>query len=115
MRARHLLQSRPGRIIVIGAVIVTSWQGWLSYQAATKMPRDLRVHISARGTVDLRVTLRFPAERFHILMFQRFGRVSGTEGATVEVRSVPVDRVGAIARLYWVQQITPLRKEGEQP
>lgn len=112
---RRILASRAGRLIVIAAVLVAGWQGWLASQAQRKIPQDLAAHVSARGTVDLLVTLRFPPERFHILMFQRFGRVSGTEGHSVEVRSVPVDRVRAIARLYWVDSITPLPREGEQP
>ncbi|MBI2201648.1 MAG: hypothetical protein HYU43_06875 [Armatimonadetes bacterium] len=111
----RLVTSRPGRIILLIILVIISWQAWLTYQATGKVPPDLRAHASARGTVDLRVTLRFPPERFHILTFQRFGRVSGSDGNAVEVRSVPVHRVKEIARFYWVSQIAPLPKEGEQP
>lgn len=74
------------------------------------MPSDLAAHLSPHGTADLRVTLRFPPERFHILAMQRLGRVSGTEGNTIEVRGVPAARVREIARYYWVKQITPFRE-----
>ncbi|MBI3976174.1 MAG: hypothetical protein HY334_07255 [Armatimonadetes bacterium] len=105
---RRVLASRPARLLLIIALVVAAWQGWLAYQAGPKIPPDLERYVSARGTVDLVVTLRFPPERFHILMFQRFGRVSGTRDHSVEVRSVPVRRVREIARFYWVQQIAPL-------
>lgn len=105
---RRVLASRPARLLLFIALVVAAWQGWLAYQAGPKIPQDLERYVSARGTVDLVVTLRFPPERFHILMFQRFGRVSGTRGNSVEVRSVPAQRVREIARFYWVQQIAPL-------
>ncbi|MDR7419724.1 MAG: hypothetical protein QN178_12525 [Armatimonadota bacterium] len=113
MTLRRLLASRAGRLALGAAVVVAVWQGWLAHQAAAKMPPDLAAYASARGTVDLRVTLRFPPERFHTLMMQRFGRVSGTEGHVIEVRSVPVERVRDIARLYWVKSIVPFRDERE--
>ena len=52
--------------------------------------------------------LPFPPERFHVLMFQRFGRVSGTQDQSVEVRGVDPARLNAIARYYWVSRIEPL-------
>ncbi len=110
MSIRPVLGSRPGRIVVIAGAVIVAWQVWLAVQAAPKIPSDLQQYASPRGTVDLRVTLRFPPERFHILMFQKFGRISGTAGDAVEVRSVRVERVREIARFYWVRSITPLRE-----
>ena len=106
------MRSTFGRAAVVLVVLVLAWQGWLSWQARPKVPPDLAQHVSGRGTVDLVVTLRFPPERFHILMFQRFGRVSGTEGRTVELRGVATARVREIARFYWVERIVPLVSDG---
>jgi hypothetical protein len=103
-------RTRTGRMALAALGAVAAWHAWLEVQAAAKVPPDLRVYVSPRGTIDLRVTLRFPPERFHVLMFQKFGRVSGTEDDSVEVRSVPVGRVREIARFYWVRRITPLRE-----
>lgn len=105
-----MLRSRRGRIVIITSAIIVTWQIWVAVQASAKIPPDLQQYASPRGTVDLRVTLRFPPERFHILMFQRFGRISGTADDAVEVRSVPVGRVQEIARFYWVRSIRPLRE-----
>jgi hypothetical protein len=107
---QRLLASRAGRWCLATILVIGAWHGWLAYQAAGKLPPDLAAYVSPRGTVDLRVTLRFPPERFHTLMMQRFGRVSGTEGDTIEVRGVPAGRVPEIARFYWVKRITPLRE-----
>lgn len=100
------------RVLAVLMVLTLAWQVWLSWQAGPKMPRDLALHAGARGTVNLQVQLRFPPERFHILMFQRLGRVSGTEGRTVEVRGVNPSRVREIARLYWVERIAILVDDG---
>lgn len=109
---RRFLRSGLGRIVLATLVLVLAWQVWLRVQAGPKIPPDLDQFVSPRGTVDLVVTLRFPPERFHILMFQRFGRVSGTRDHSLEVRSVPARRVAEIARFYWVKQIAPLVEEG---
>ncbi|MDR7486860.1 MAG: hypothetical protein QN187_16220 [Armatimonadota bacterium] len=111
MRGRfaQAVRSRAGRRLAVVLAVVLAWQGWLAWQAQAKMPADLDAFVSPRGTVDLRVTLRFPPERFHTLTMQRFGRVSGVDGATIEVRAVPVERVREIARLYWVERIVPFK------
>lgn len=111
MTPRRVLASRAGRLGLAALAVILVWQVWLSQQAAAKMPPDLDAYVSPRGTVDLRVTLRFPPERFHVLMFQRFGRVSGTEGDTIEMRGVSVRRVREIARFYWVREITPFGED----
>ena len=112
MTLRRLVASRPVRILMAAAALAVAWQAWLALQAAPKIPPNLDRYVSNRGTVDLLVVLRFPPERFHILTFQKFGRVSGTRDQAVEVRAVPVRRVREIARLYWVRQILPLTDEG---
>lgn len=106
------MRSSLGRTAVVLIILTLAWQGWLSWQARPKVPADLARHVSDRGTVDLLVTLRFAPERFHILRFQRFGRVSGTEGRTVELRGVATARVREIARFYWVERIAPLVSDG---
>lgn len=109
MTAGRLLATPQGRWLVAGVVVVVSWQGWIALQASAKMPADLAAYVSPRGTVNLRITLRFPPERFHTLALQRYGRVSGTAGNAIEVRGVSAERVKGIARLYWVSRISPFR------
>ena len=65
---------------------------------------------NARGQVNALVTLRCAPERFHVLAFQQFGRVSGTDERTIEVRGVPVTRLDAVARPYWVARVEPLHE-----
>lgn len=105
---RRFLESRLGRALVLATLAVGSWQGWLEHQARRKIPAFLEHHLSPRGTVDLLVELPFPPERFHILVLQRFGRISGTREHAVELRSVPLSRVRDIARFYWIRGLVLL-------
>lgn len=104
--------SRVVQVLAVLVGLTLAWQVWLVWQARPKIPPDLAAHAGERGTVNLQVQLRFPPERFHILMLQRFGRVSGTEGRTVEVRGVRPSRVREIARFYWVERIAILVDDG---
>ena len=102
--------SRRGRIIVFALALYLGWQAWLSITVIGKIAPDVTHAVSARGTVDLLVTLPFPPERFHILVFQRYGRVSGTSGNTAEVRGVKLTDVTGLARYYWVRRVEALRE-----
>ena len=46
-----------------------------------------------------------------MLAFQQYGRVSGTQDETIEVRGVQVANLNAVARPYWVKRVAPLRAE----
>jgi hypothetical protein len=102
--------SRRGRVIVFALALYLGWQAWLSITVSGKIAPDVTHAVSSRGTVDLLVTLPFPPERFHILVFQRYGRVSGTSGNTAEVRGVKLRDVTGLARHYWVRRVEVLRE-----
>jgi hypothetical protein len=85
-----------------------AWQGWL--QLATPGKIDARLSRTGRDPVDVVVTLPFPPERFHVLTFQRFGRVSGTADHQLELRGVRPSDLGAVARPYWVRRVEPLTR-----
>jgi hypothetical protein len=100
--------SRRGRILILALLVSLVWQAWLSIEAPGKIAPDINHAVSSRGTVDLLVTLPFPPERFHILVFQRYGRVSGTSENTAEVRGVKLTDVTGLARYYWVRRVEAL-------
>lgn len=107
--------SRRGRIIIFALALYLGWQAWLSIEAPGKIASDVTHAVSPRGTVDLLVTLPFPPERFHILIFQRYGRVSGTSGNTAEVRGVKLADVTGLARYYWIRRVEALADSRRLP
>jgi len=78
---------------------------WLTLEAPGKVAPSLWVRAPR---VDVLVTLPFPPERFHVLIFQQYGRVSGTQDDSVEVRGVRQADLRSLARPYWVKKVEPL-------
>jgi hypothetical protein len=105
---RAALGNRRGLILLVCLVAWLAWQAFL-FAAA---PGKIAAGFPDRQRVNALITLPFEPERFHILVFQRYGRVSGTDGNSVELRNIDKDQLGAIARYYWVQRIEPLQQGG---
>lgn len=105
---RAALDSRRGRILLSLLLAWLLWQAWLALHAPSKVADGF----PDRQRVNALITLPFVPERFHILIFQRFGRVSGTDGNSVEVRNIDKNQLNAIARYYWVSRIEPLQPGG---
>lgn len=106
---RAALGSREGRIVLAALACYVVWQGWLTVRAPVKLAPGLAR--AAGDTVDVVVTLPFPPERFHVLVFQRFGRVSGTTERQVELRGVRRADLVAVARPYWVTRVDVLPRD----
>lgn len=107
---RAIVKSPRGRVLLAVLVCLMAWQAWLGLAAPRKVAPALQ---QAPGQkVNLLVTLPFPPERFHVLAFQKFGRVTGTENNTVELRGVNKADLPAVARPYWVVKVEPLPNEG---
>ena len=73
---RAILASRKGRVVLAVLAAYLVWQGWLSLAAPSKIVDEFP---GGRERVNVLVTLSFPPERFHVQIFQGFGRVSGTQ------------------------------------
>lgn len=102
---RAILRTTRGRIVLGAVVLYLAWQAWLSIAAPGKVSPEID---RSTAKVNLLVRLPFRPERFHVLMFQKFGRVSGTTDDSVEVRGVEPASLNAIARYYWVSRVEPL-------
>jgi hypothetical protein len=105
---RAMLLSRRGMILL---ALLAAWLGWRGYLVAVA-PGKIGTGFPDRPRVHALITLPFPPERFHVLVFQRYGRVSGTDGNTVELRNINRQELVSIARYYWVRTIEPLNPGG---
>jgi hypothetical protein len=59
--------------------------------------------------VNVQVSLPFTPDRFHVMAMQRFGRVSGTDERSIEVRGVKQADLSRLARPYWVNRVEALK------
>jgi hypothetical protein len=106
---RDAARSTRGRIVIGAIIALMLWKVGLVVAAPYKVRPGFTPN--ARGQVNVLVTLRCTPERFHVLEFQKHGRVSGTQDDTIEVRGVPVAQLNAVARPYWVRSVAPLPVE----
>lgn len=103
-----VLRSRKTHILLAVAGCYLAWQVWLTIAA----PLKIAEFAGKSDKVNIRVTLPFPPERFHVQLFQTYGRVSGAEENSVEVRGVKRADLTTIARPYWVTRVEPLQPGG---
>lgn len=106
---KAMVVSRKGRVILAVLAGYFAWQAWLSLAAPGKIVNEFP---GSRDRVNILVTLPFPPERFHVQVFQGFGRVSGTQDNAIEVRNVKRTDLAAVARPYWVRRVEPLKEGG---
>jgi len=99
-------QSTQGRIVFAGILLYAVWQMYLGGSAPGKVAEILR---EGKGKVNVQVVLPFTPDRFHVIAMQQFGRVSGTEDTSIEVRGVKRDDLSGLARPFWVKSIEPLK------
>ncbi len=106
---RGVLGSGRGRLVLGAFLFYLAWQGWLGLAAPGKIAAGLN---AGAEKVNILVTLPFAPERFHVIVFQRYGRVSGTQDNSIEVRGVKKADLHAVARPYWVTRVEPLPTGG---
>jgi hypothetical protein len=106
---REILHSTKGRLVLGALLCYLAWQGWLSLAAPGKIAPGLQADAQK---VNILVTLPFPPERFHVIALQKYGRVSGTQDNSIEVRGVNQANLPAVARPYWVSRVEPLSTGG---
>jgi hypothetical protein len=103
------LRSNKGRFIV---GVVAAWLGfqlWLTLAAPTKISPVLA---GTSEKVNIQIDLPFTPERFHVLAFQQYGRVSGADDHSIELRGVKRTDLNAVARPYWVTSVGPMKEGG---
>lgn len=101
--ARSLIRSRKAHIVLGVVALYVLFRVWEIVAAPSKIVGEF----PERRRVDAIVVLPFAPERFHIARFQEFGRVSGTNGNTVEVRGVLRSELNKLAQPFWVQRVEP--------
>ena len=103
------LRSTRGRIAIGTVVAWACFQLWLTLAAPGKISPELA---GSSEKVNVQVELPFVPERFHVLAFQQYGRVTGTDDHSIELRGVKRTDLNAVARPYWVSAVGPIKQGG---
>jgi hypothetical protein len=107
--AGEIARSSKARFIFGAVAAWLLFQLWLTLAAPGKISAGLA---GASPKVNVQIELPFTPERFHVLAFQQYGRVSGADGHSIELRGVKRTDLNAVARPYWVTSVGPIKEGG---
>lgn len=106
--AADIARSTRGRVVLAVAAVWLGFQGWLSIEAPGKISKDLA---GTSDKVNIQISMPFTPERFHVLAFQKYGRIAGADDRSIGLRGVKRTDLDAVARPYWVTSVGPLKEE----
>jgi hypothetical protein len=105
----EILRSNKGCVVLAVILAWASFQLWLTLAAPGKISPALA---GSSEKVNVQIELPFAPERFHVLAFQPYGRVSGADDHSIELRGVKRTDLNAVARPYWVTAVGPIKPGG---
>ncbi|MDR6662067.1 hypothetical protein AB7813_26700 [Tardiphaga sp. 20_F10_N6_6] len=106
--ARDVIRSTRGRVVLAVIAVWAAFQGWLSIEAPGKISKELA---GASDKVNIQIDMPFTPERFHVLAFQKYGRIAGADDHSIGLRGVKRTDLNAVARPYWVTSVGPIKEE----
>jgi len=107
--ARDVVCSTRGGVVLAVALAWLGFQLWLTLAAPGKVSPQLA---GTSEKVNVQVEMPFMPERFHVLAFQKYGRIAGADDHSIGLRGVKRTDLDAVARPYWVTSVGPI-KEGD--
>ena len=105
--ARDIVHSTRGRAVLAAVAVWLGFQLWLTLAAPGKVSAQLA---GTSEKVNVQVVLPFTPERFHVLAFQKYGRIAGADDHSIGLRGVKRTDLKAVARPYWVTSVGPIRE-----
>ena len=105
--AHDIVHSTRGRVVLAVILVWVGFQLWLTVAAPGKVSAKLA---GSSEKVNVQIELPFTPERFHVLAFQKYGRIAGADDHSIGLRGVNRTDLNAVARPYWVTSVGPLRE-----
>lgn len=106
MRPRRWHHRRDVRFVMLVAGILLAYQAY-GYAVGPGHITD-RLHARMAENpkrINIAVTSNFPPEAFHMGIYQAYGSMRGTEGATAILYRVKPGDIAYLSRRYWIQSI----------
>src|SRR5713101_2904405 len=102
------------RFLALGFALLAAYNGYLHLTGPSRMTDRLRARLAqGPGTVNVRVTAKFPPEEFHIRLFQQVGNMRGVEGSTAQLYTITPANVRYLSRHYWIDRIDLVPDDGQ--
>tara|TARA_B100000315_G_scaffold123899_1_gene113899 strand:+ start:6195 stop:6542 length:348 start_codon:yes stop_codon:yes gene_type:complete len=114
IRQRRWHHRRDVRFVLAVAAFLILFYGWGFFYGPSRISDKLAAEIGkSDAPVDLVITSKFPAEEFHLGIFQEVGTIRGNEGNETFLYRVKPEDVRMLARKYWIDKISlapPLKR-----
>jgi len=111
-RRRRWYHRRDARFIGLVVAFIVAFHGFGFLTGPGKITDKLEAEMAKGKEVDVLVWAKFPAEAFHMEIYQELGALSGEQDGAVRVGGIMPDGIEFLARKYWIDRIdlAPHRK-----
>lgn len=105
-RKRRWYHRRDLRFILFVTAFIVVFYSWGFVKGPSRIDATLMAQIEkSEAPVNLTITSKFPAEEFHLGIFQEVGTIRGNKGRDTFLFRVKPKDVRMLSRKYWVEKI----------
>ena len=104
-KRRRWYHRRDIRFIGLVIACIIAFQVYGLATGPDKGSENLKAKMSNSQKIDILVWAKFPAEAFHMEIYQELGALSGEQDGAVRVGGVMPEGVEFLARKYWIKKI----------
>ena len=105
-RKRRWHHRRDIRFILFVAAFIFLFYSWGFVNGPSRLAENLSSQMDkSDAPVDLVITSKFPAEEFHLGIFQEVGTIRGNKGRDTFLYRVKPGDVRMLSRKYWIEKI----------
>ena len=103
---RRWYHRRDTRFVLVIITLVAVFYSWSYITGPSRLSINLSQLIENKVTpVNLVITTNFPAQEFHLGVFQEVGTIRGSEGRDTLLYKVKPENIRMLSRKYWIEQI----------
>ena len=105
-RIRRWYHRRDVRFVGLIVVFVVAFQGYGYFTGPSRISESLQTALRAgEKKVDVLIWANFPAEAFHMELYQTMGAIRGEMDGAVRLANVEPKDIKFLSRKYWIKNI----------
>jgi hypothetical protein len=105
-QSRRWYHRRDARFVLVVFGLVAVFYSWSYITGPSRLSINLSKLIENQETpVNLVITTNFPAQEFHLGVFQEVGTIRGSKGRDTLLYKVKPKDIRMLSRKYWIEQI----------
>jgi hypothetical protein len=103
---RRWYHQRDFRFLLVVVIFIFLFQGYGFFSSSSRIGEKLEAAISSGETkLEILVWAKFPAEAFHMELYQTLGAIRGEQQGAVRLAGVVPSDIKFLSRKYWIKTI----------